>query len=510
MTTTIFPPPATLSGTLPGTLPTPLQLAAVDLGSNSFRLEIGRVDGNRIERQGYWKETVRLAAGLDDSDRLTKKSIETACDCLARMNERLRGFAPEQVRAVGTQTLRVARNTNEFLLEAQSALGYPIEIIAGREEARLVFEGCMHTLPPSDRRRLVVDIGGASTELIVGRGFSAEAAESFKLGCVSVSVRFFEDGVIDRARLKRAQVACSAEIEEATSAFSHAHWDDAFGSSGTVGAVADIFRAEGWSDGTITSEGLLKLRQALIAAGEIKRIRLASLKSDRQEVIAGGTAILAAVFETLGITEMRPANGALRVGVLYDLLGRRESRDLRDVTVERMQQRFAADRNQAQQAAHLASKFFSALQPRAKEELTKRVTWSALLHEIGFALSHGDYHKHGAYLAQHSDMAGFSTTDQEHIAELILAQRGNLKKVVGLLEDNVRAAQILSLRLAVILVHARRPVELPHWTLKAGRATIEFALDRAWLSRHPLTQHLLAEEAEQWSRVGVRFVLREL
>jgi len=291
-------------------LTAPLQLAAVDLGSNSFRLEIGRVDGNRIERQGYWKETVRLAAGLDASDRLSKKAIETACECLARMNERLRGFAPEQVRAVGTQTLRVARNVNDFLLEAQSALGYPIEIIAGREEARLVFEGCMHTLPPSDRRRLVVDIGGASTELIVGRGFAAEAAESFKLGCVSVSVRFFEDGVIDRSRLKRAQVACSAEIEEATSAFSRAHWDDAFGSSGTVGAVADIFRAEGWSDGTITAEGLLKLRQALIAAGEIKRIRLASLKADRQEVIAGGTAILAAVFETLGITEMRPANGA--------------------------------------------------------------------------------------------------------------------------------------------------------------------------------------------------------
>src|SRR5882757_7320768 len=209
-------------------------LAAVDVGSNSFRLEIGRADGSHIERRGYWKEIVRLAAGMDGSNRLSKKAIENACECLARMNERLRGMNGPQVRAVGTQTLRQAVNADRFLLDAQHALGYPIEIIAGREEARLVFEGCMHTLPPTDRRRLVVDIGGASTELIVGRGFTAEAAESFKLGCVSVSVRFFEDGIIDRARLKRAQVACSAEIEEATSAFSRARWDDAFGSSGTV------------------------------------------------------------------------------------------------------------------------------------------------------------------------------------------------------------------------------------------------------------------------------------
>ncbi len=247
------------------------------------------------------------------------------------------------MRAVGTQTLRAARNVSEFLLEAQAALGYPIEIIAGREEARLVFEGCMHTLPTSSARRLVVDIGGASTELIVGRNFAAERAESFKIGCVTTSIRYFRNGEIDRSRFKKAQIACAAEIEEAISQFSRAHWDEAFGSSGTVGAVADILRAEGWSDGTITADGLLKLRNAIIAAGAISRIRLAGMKADRQEVIAGGVAVLAAVFETLGISEMREAAGALRVGVLYDLLGRREHRDLRDASVERMQTRFGVD-----------------------------------------------------------------------------------------------------------------------------------------------------------------------
>ena len=209
-----------------------MNLAAVDLGSNSFRLEIGRVEGVHIEREGYWKETVRLAAGLDETNKLSKKSIETALETLARMNERLRGMPGEQVRAVGTQTMRLARNVNEFLVEAQNALGFPIEVISGREEARLVFEGCMHTLPPSNLRRLVVDIGGASTEIIVGRGFSADKAESFKVGCVNTSLRFFKDGRIDRTSLKKAQVAAAAEFEEAIAGFSRAQWEEAFGSSG--------------------------------------------------------------------------------------------------------------------------------------------------------------------------------------------------------------------------------------------------------------------------------------
>jgi exopolyphosphatase/guanosine-5'-triphosphate,3'-diphosphate pyrophosphatase len=485
-------------------------LAAVDLGSNSFRLEVGRVEGSLIERHGYWKETVRLAAGLGDDQRLSKKAIESACECLARMNERLRGMRGEHVRAVGTQTLRVARNLNEFLLEAQHALGYPIEVISGREEARLVFEGCMHTLPPSDARRLVVDIGGASTELIVGRGFAAEQAESFRIGCVNATLRYFRNGVIDRASFKRAQVAAAAELEEGVAAFGRGQWDEAYGSSGTIGAVSEILRAEGWTDGTITSDGLLKLRQALLAAGEIKRIKLQGLKAERQEVIAGGVAVLAAVFETLGLTQMRTARGALRVGVLYDLLGRRESRDLRETTVERMQARFGVDRAQAQRVGALAAQFYDALAPRAAEELHKRLAWAAALHECGFAISHNDYHKHGAYLVQHSDLAGFSTTDQERIATLILGQRGNLKKVFTALEDPERAGKILALRLAVIFCHARRAIEPPRWTLRATRSAIELGVDPDWLARHPLTQHLLEEEAAQWNKVGIRFALRAL
>jgi exopolyphosphatase/guanosine-5'-triphosphate,3'-diphosphate pyrophosphatase len=483
-------------------------LAAVDLGSNSFRLEIGRADGAQILRHNYWKETVRLAAGLDAANRLTTKSIEAACECLARMNERLRGMAGEQVRAVGTETLRTAANVDEFLLEAQHALGFPIEVISGREEARLVFEGCMHTLPPSERRRLVVDIGGASTELIVGRGFTADNAESFRVGCVSASLRFFRNGAIDRASFKRAVVASSAEVEEAIDVFSRSNWDEAFGSSGTVDAVSEILRSEGWTDGAITAEGLLRLRQGLIAAGEVRRVRFAGLKADRQEVIAGGVAVLSGIFETLGITEMRPARGALRLGVLYDLLGRRESRDQRDASVERLQERFHVDRAQAQRVDRGAQRLFAALCPGAAEEDHKRLAWACGLHELGFAISHNDYHKHGAYLFAHADLAGFSVSDQERIARLIVGQRGNLKKVSGGLAAPEDAAGILALRLAVIFCHARRDVELPRWELRRSRATFELALDGAWLEAHPLTQYLLEEESAHWERVGFHLVVR--
>jgi exopolyphosphatase/guanosine-5'-triphosphate,3'-diphosphate pyrophosphatase len=488
-----------------------MQLAAVDLGSNSFRLQMGRAQGNHVELQGYWKETVRLAAGVGADRRISRKAIESACECLARMNERLRGLPAEQVRAVGTQTLREAPNGQEFLLEAQQALGYPIDIISGREEARLTFEGCMHSAPPSKQPRLVVDIGGASTELIVGEGFEAQAAESFKVGCVNTTLRFFRDGVIDRAAFRRAQVAAAAEIEEAVTVFSRAHWDEAYGASGTIGAAAELIRQVGWGDGSVITAGmLLNLRQLLIEYGEIRRLKLPGVKPERAQVLPGGIAVLGAVFETMGISELAPARGGLRLGLLYDLLGRRERRDLRDATVTRLQKRFDVDRTQAQQVGRIARELHDALDPQAGEEEVKRLAWAAALHEVGFAISHNDHHKHGAYLVGNADLAGFSTTDQQRIATLILAQRGNLRKVADALQDSSRAAKILALRLAVILSHARRPYPMPKWTLRASRSGYELRLDGDWLGRHPLTQFLLEEEAAQWDKAGLRLVVKPL
>jgi exopolyphosphatase/guanosine-5'-triphosphate,3'-diphosphate pyrophosphatase len=484
-------------------------LAAIDLGSNSFRLEIGQPVGSHIARNGYWKETVRLAAGLGADGLLSRRAIDSACVCLARMNERLRGIDAAQVRAVGTQTLRQALNAEQFLAEAQKALGYPIEIISGREEARLIFEGCTRTLPTSKRRRLVVDIGGASTEVIAGRGFAPAQAESFKIGCVSTTLRFFPDGRIDRAALRRAQVACAAELEEAQAAYRRYGWDEAYGSSGTIGAAAVILRNQGWADGTITAQGMARLAEALLDFGEIRRVQFEGIKSERAEVLVGGVAALLAVFETFGIQELRPAKGALRSGLLYDLLGRRESHDVRDATALRWQQRYGADGALASLVGTTARKFYHALVPHAPEEAVRMLTFACQLHEIGLAVSHSDYHKHSAYLVRNGDLPGFSTSDQERVAELVLGQRGNLRKVIDALGDPVRAGRLLALRLAIVLHHARRPLRLPHWTLRVNHA-FEFGIERAWLARRPLTRHLLEEEAQQWARVGIAFTIKEI
>lgn len=484
-------------------------LAAIDLGSNSFRLEIGQVMGTHIARTGYWKETVRLAAGLGADSHLSRRAIDNACVCLARMNERLRGIDPAQVRAVGTQTLRQAANAEQFLVEAQRALGYPIEIISGREEARLVFEGCTRTLPPTRRRRLVVDIGGASTEVIAGRGFTPACAESFKIGCVGTTLRFFPEGRIDRASLRRAQVACAAELEEAQAAFRGYGWDEAYGSSGTIGAAAVILRDQGWANGSVTAAGLARLSQALLDFGEIRRVQFDDIKSERAEVLVGGIAALSAVFETFGIEEMRPAKGALRAGLLYDLLGRRERHDVRDVTVARWQQRYGVDAALAARVAATATRLYAALLPDAPVEAVRTLRFACQLHEIGFAVSHSDYHKHSAYLVRNGDLPGFSTSDQERIAELVLGQRGNLRKVVDALADPLRAGALLALRLATILHHSRRPMRMPRWTLRVERA-FTLGIERAWIARRPLTRHLLEEEAQDWSRVGIALTVREI
>jgi len=484
-------------------------LAAIDLGSNSFRLEIGQVTGSHIARRGYWKETVRLAAGIGADNRLSRRAIDNACVCLARMNERLRGVDAAHVRAVGTQTLRQALNADQFLAAAERVLGYPIEIISGREEARLVFEGCTRTLPPSRLRRLVVDIGGASTEVIAGRGFTPARAESFKIGCVATTLRYFPDGRIDRPSFRRAQVACAAELEDAQGAYRKFGWDEAYGSSGTIGAAAVILRNQGWADGTVTASGLARLRQALLDVGEIRRVQFDGIKSERAEVLVGGIAALSAIFETFGIDEMRPAKGALRAGLLYDLLGRRERHDVRDATVARWQERYGVDKALATRIGATAHRLHQALLPKLPEDVNRTLHFACQLHEIGFAVSHSEYHKHSAYLVANGDLPGFSTSDQERIAELILGQRGNLRKVIGVLEDPVSAARLLALRLSTVLHHARRPVRLPQWRLRVARG-FELGIDRGWLARRPLTRHLLDEEAQHWQRVGINFTIREL
>ncbi len=489
-------------------------LGAVDLGSNSFRVEIGRVDGDRIVTESYWKETVRLAGGIDENGAFTPEIQQKALNALARFREKLEGIPAKNIRAVGTQALRVAKNSIEFLPKAEAVLGHPIEIIAGREEARLVFSGCAHTLPPSSEKRLVVDIGGASTELIIGCGYMAKECESFHVGCVNTSLQFFPDGKITAKALKEAQLHAQAEFEEAAQEFSNRNWDAAYGSAGTIGAVAEIGHAAGLTNGVVTPALLKELKKELIEIGDIHKIRFPGLKEDRREVIAGGLAVLSAVFETFKIKEMRPAQGALRVGLLYDMLGRQEQRDTRDSTVTSLIKRSGIDKQQAARVAALADKFFTDLDAdNRSHDDRKLLQWAAMLHETGRLISPSSYHRHSQYILMHSDLPGFSRLDQAVMGNLVLSQRGNLRKVSASLVNPSMVNMIMALRLAVIFAHARRTVHLPEISLGRvednGQTVFTLTIDSQWLARHPLTNYLLEQEEGIWAKENIRFVFRK-
>ena len=485
----------------------PSTLAVVDLGSNSFRLEVGRVEGDQILRLDTVRETLRIGSGIDDKGRLVPAAQRAALACLARFGERLRGFDASAVRAVATQTFRTATNAASFLPKAEAALGFPIDIIGGHEEARLIWLGVAHVLPASDASRLVVDIGGGSTEFVIGRGMEPERLESLKIGCVEMTRRFFGDGNLAAPAFRAAQTHARAEIEAIARDFDRSHWSEAYASSGTALALAEILEGNGLSPRGITLDGLVRLRKLMIGAGHVETLALAGLKATRAPVLAAGVAIMTAAIEELRVERIDPVGGALRLGVLYDLLGRREHRDSRSLTVERFLDRHRIDRDHAARVASTARQLYLRATPTASAESAQRVEWAGLLHEIGTIVSHIAFHRHGAYVLQHADMPGFSSGDQQHLALLVLGCRGALDKVADALHDRDLRAQIVALRLAVLLHHARRPLDLPRIELRVERA-IRVTIPPRWLAKHPQTQHLLDKEAEHWAASGCRFSAR--
>ncbi|MEP7056988.1 MAG: Ppx/GppA phosphatase family protein [Caldimonas sp.] len=484
----------------------PGQLAAIDMGSNSFRLEIGELVRGRYRRIDYLKETVRLGAGLDADGLLTEEATARGLACLARFAKRLDGFLPQQVRAVATQTLREARNRDQFLARAQQTLGLPIEVISGREEARLIYAGVAR-LQPSDVPRLVVDIGGRSTEMIVGRGTKPARAESFQVGSVSLSMRYFGDGRFTDAAFRAAQVAAGAELEEGLGPFAPRHWREALGASGTVGAVAQILAANGIGAGRITPDGLRWLMERCLEAGHIDRLAVAGLKDERRAVIGGGLAILYTLSAQFGIDALQPARGALRQGVIFDLDERQRAtqprgHDLRDASVREMQRRFMVDAAQAERVAGVASRLFTGVRPQASFEARRELHWAGALHEIGMMVSHHDHHRHSAYILAHVDAAGFSQSQLRHMADLVLGQRGGLRKIEASLAQDEFAWQVLCLRLGVIHCHARGDTGDAPLALRRDGAAGVLGFAPGWSDDHPRTLHLLREEVDAWSRVG--------
>ncbi|MCC6196338.1 MAG: Ppx/GppA family phosphatase [Burkholderiales bacterium] len=481
--------------------PRPETLAVVDLGSNSFRLEVGRVEGDLIRRLDTWRETIRFGAGIDPRGNITLAARKVALGCLARFRERLSGLHPSAVRAVATNTFRVARNASTFLPQAEAALGHPIDIIGGHEEARLIYVGAAHELPASGEPRLVIDIGGGSTEFIVGRGMAPERLESLRIGCVNMTQRFFAGGELRAGAFRAAETEARSFIEGIAVDFGPGHWRDAFASSGTALALAAILEQNGLSDGGITPQGLARLRKRMVGAGHIARLSLTGLSADRAPVLAGGFAIMMAAMSELAVPRIMPVGGALRLGVLYDLLGRTIKRDTRQVTVESLSERYRVDQPHARRVAAMAKALYLASSPQPDPALAQRVEWAALLHEIGYSVSHIGFHKHGAYILENADMPGFSAQDQRHLALLVLGCRGGLSKLDALFANADLAAQMLALRLAVLFHHARREIDAPRMVLAIGKR-VRFEIARRWLKAHPLTERLLEVEREEWRQLG--------
>lgn len=494
------------------------RLAAVDLGSNSFRLEIGQLDHGQIHRTEYLKETVRQGSGLDADRNLTSDAMQRGWDCLARFGERLSGFKQTEVRAVATQTLREARNRDVFLSRAREVLGFPIDVISGREEARLIYQGVAHMLPQSDERRLVVDIGGRSTELILGQHLTAQVMESYRVGSVAWSMKYFPNGQLTTSAFKTAEVAAKAVLDEAINTYHKDTWDVAYGSSGTMGAVADVLTAAGWPAATVTRDGLEWLVDKLIKSQHCDRVRLIGLKDDRRAVIGGGVSVLRAVFDLLSIDHLYPAQGALRHGALYDLLDREDGHsDLRTSSVKRLASNFDVDLFQASRVAKVASTLFIQLQTSMHaassdiSHLLKKLNWAAQLHEVGCQISHSEYHKHGAYILDNADASGFDLPEMHRLSMLVLGHRGKLKKLDTELENVVFMHQLLALRLAVILCHARRDIDIKGLQLEATDGSArQFMLTcpSDWATLLPQSTHLLREEALAWQKTNWSLVLQ--
>ena len=495
------------------------RLAAVDLGSNSFRLEIGRMDHGEFRRTEYLKETVRQGGGLDENRNLTSVAMQAGWDCLARFGERLSGFQATEVCAVATQTLREARNREEFLSRANQVLGFTINVISGREEARLIYQGVAQMLPDKEERRLVIDIGGRSTELILGQGRTPKVMESFRVGSIGWSQRFFADGQFTRRAFEIAEVAATAVLDEAFDAYSPDRWDMAYGSAGTVSAIGDVLVAAGWPSGHITQDGLDWILDKLISAQSPDRLRLPGMREDRKAIIGGGVSVMRAVFKLLGITSMEMATGGLRHGLICDLMGNTNHiGDLRVRSVNRLALKFGVDTVHGQRVGKVASSLFSLLTSRSKEQdeannerLLRKLHWAAELHEIGSHISHSDYHKHGAYILDNADAMGFSLPEMHRLSLLVLGHRGKLRKLETDLNDEDLVQQLLSLRLAVILCHARRDPDLSGMTLKrleSSGSTIRLTCRSDWAEAFPQSAHLLREEVLAWEKTPWKLELK--
>lgn len=478
-------------------------IAAIDLGSNSFHMKVARLRDGELSVLDRLREMVRLAGALDEDNCLVPAATAPALECLKRFGERVRYMPTGSVRVVGTNTLRRAHNSAEFIAAAEAALGHSIEVISGVEEARLVYLGVVKSVASDSQRRLVIDIGGGSTELIIGEGLQPTYMESLYMGCVNMSEAYFTDGKISRKRLRRADIAARIELEPHEARFQRLGWEEAVGTSGTIRAIERVVTEAGWSKEGITRPTLKRVLAALVKAEHVERLKLPGLSADRVPVFTGGVVVLHAAFEALGIERMLLSDGALREGLLYDLIGRIRHEDVRSRTVTALAKRHDVDPDQAMQVERTALRFFAQVMEDwslGADLPPQLLGWAAQLHELGLDIAHNQYHKHGAYILENADLLGFSRQEQHLLAVLVRAHRRKYPtSVVRALPANwlpVMQRLIVLLRLAVVLHRSRAPDPLPPLELKGKSRSLAVQFPKHWLREHPLTRGDLEEEAE--------------
>jgi exopolyphosphatase/guanosine-5'-triphosphate,3'-diphosphate pyrophosphatase len=477
--------------------------AAVDLGSNSFRLHIGEPIAGQMHIVRTARDPIRLAAGLGPDGALTEEAMETAVRSLRDIGAILRQYRLDAVRVVATNTMRVATNAEALLPRLEAAIGHPIEIISGEEEGRLIYMGVSAALGRPGEQRLVIDVGGGSTEVIAGRGDEIQLVESFSIGTHPQSAACFPGGAIDAAGFEAAVNGARARFEDVADQYRAHGWQAVYGSSGTIRAVNEVISRNRLGDGTMSFDSLLALRDRLIAAGHVDAFDLPGIKRERVIVMAGGLSVLIGAMQEFGVRSMTAVNAGLRLGVLSDLELRAHRSDRRDSAVQDCMRRFGVDEQRALRTAAIARQLFDRL-GAADDSLRRHLLWSCMLHEVGQAVSHTGAHKHAAYIVEHADLPGFTNREQHLMSTIVLAQKGNLRKVRDALgaPDVVRA--VLAIRLAAVFMHARVDGDLGALGLRM-KNRIEIDTPRGWLKQHPTVAAWFEKEADAWAEVGIGF-----
>lgn len=480
--------------------------AAVDLGSNSFRLHIASYEAGSMKVVKTARDPIRLGAGLDENGNLTEQAMQSALDCLRRFRALLNSYMLHEVRVVATNTFRVAKNAATFLPAAEEAIGYPIDIISGEEEGRLIYMGVASAIGTPEEKRLVIDIGGGSTELILGQGNDIRHVESFSIGTVRHGLSFFPDGRINAELFDNAVLSARSFFEDAAPLYGPQHWARAYGSSGTMRTISEVIAKNAIGDSTLSLENLEALKSHLIACGDVGRVDLAGLKSERVIAMIGGLAILIGILRELGIGTLTAVDAGLRMGVLWDLQLRSTRRDRREQSVQEFMRRFRVDESRASRVAATATMLYGVLKP-GDDSFGKYLYWSSLLHEVGLAISQTGYHKHGAYMVENADLAGFTSREQRMMGRMVVAQKGNLRKVDNELSDPDLAKAMLALRLAAMFMHARIDVSANDLRLKM-KNRIELELRRTWIAEHPTVAYWIEKERDWWKEVGIDFMVK--